>query len=214
MTAGDLAARALVAAGDPATGGYYTLQMAQDAIDAAQVLMSFTTLCLETTQAFTVTTPAVDLSSVWTDGIVPLRLRIGGAKIRPANLGMFAAAEPGWYAASGTPSRYAMVGDNLLVLNKTTGAGVSVQLTYARLSAQLTDPSQSLEIPEEFQPALVEFAVPWLRMSEGGQEFTKVLPRLKAFAEAQSQLADNVRKRSIANAFDALPYEMSKAVGK
>lgn len=212
MTAGDLAGRALVAAGDAVTGGYYSIQMAIDAIDAAQALMSFTTLCLESTMTITPNAATYDLNGIWSDGIVPLRLRVSGAKLRPVNLNKFAAIDPAWISTSGTPTMYATSGDNLLCLNKHNGS--AIQFTYARLSARLTSGSQSLEIPEEYQPSLVEFAVPWLRMSEGGQEFVKVLPRLGAFMEAQGQLADNVRKRSMANAYDNLPYELDLKIMK
>jgi hypothetical protein len=63
------------------------------------------------------------------------------------------------------------------------------------------------EIPEEYQPSLIDAAMTLLRLKEGGQEFAKELPRWKAFLGTAVECAEDVRRRNRAAGYDKQPIE-------
>lgn len=216
MTGLELRDRLLERAGEnPAQPGFYTAQQALDALNAAQRLFVLLTLCLETTGTLPLAanTSFYHLLPTFADFLLPLRVRVagaGGAKLEPCRLEDMAALDVSWPAAAGTPSKYALLGFDLLAIYKRPGAtGTSLSVTYARCPVTLTAGS-SPEIPEEDHEALILAGVPILRMAEGGQEFTKTLPLFREFLRIADKRANYVRTRSLAQRYDRVPSEIAR----
>jgi hypothetical protein len=67
----------------------------------------------------------------------------------------------------------------------------------------------SPEVPEAYHRTLLDFAVPRLRVKEGGQSLESEMPRLDEFLSAAGQLAGYVRARSQSRGYDKLPPELT-----
>lgn len=215
MTAAQLMARTLKRLDEDAGGGFYTPAEALVALNRGQRLFVLLTLCLETTA-----TLPLDAGVVWYrlldefgTFLLPLRLRVagaGGAKVRPARLADLDALSATWQAAEGTPARYACLGfDQFAIYPHPAAGGTSLDVTLAFCPSAMTEGSTP-EIPEEDHPALIDFAIPVLRLKEGGQEFAKSLRYLDRFFEAAAKRAAYVRARSLEQRYDRVPVEWER----
>lgn len=197
---------------DPAHPRHYTAAQALAAVGEAEQLLAFLSLCLEGDATVSLAAGVgvffgSEASPRW---ICPLRIRAGSAKLTPATIEQLAAFNRSWRADSGAaPLRYAMVGPDLVFVHpKPTPNPVNLTVTYARMPAALLA-GNSPEVPEVYHRALLDFAVPRLRVQEGGQALESEMPRLNQFLEAAGMLAGFVRARNQSRGYDKLPPELN-----
>jgi hypothetical protein len=116
---------------------------------------------------------------------------------------------PAWRADAGSPTKYAQDGFDQLAITKQPASSQNLTITYAASPAVLTNNSDVPEIPEEHHPCLIEFAIYWLRLKEGGQELQKTLPMLGSFLDSASKYGEFTRARSKAQMYDHQPFDLS-----
>jgi hypothetical protein len=129
-------------------------------------------------------------------------------KLQPGALHQFAALDNGWYGRAGRPTRYSVVGFGLLTFDRQPDEQWTALITYARMPVSLVEDTDSPEIPEPDHETLIDFAVGFLRIREGGQELQNEAPRLQAFLSAVQKRATQVRMRSLAQRYDHQPPEI------
>ena len=199
---------------DSSSPVFYQTQELTAALNAAQRFFCFITLILQKQVSFALTANEwqYHMLSSYTDWIAPLDVRVsGGGKVAPARIEDIAAANPDWRGATGTPTRYAHLGFDFLALDKhPTASGTTLLITYAHGPAALLLDAGNLEIPEERQPALIDFAIPLLRAKEGGQEFAKTQRYVDRFLEEATETAAFVRARNLSHRYDKLPFELER----
>lgn len=217
MIASDLQARTLLRLGeDPnaaAGNQYYTGTEVLAALNSAQRLMALLTLCLETngTLSLTANTAFYSLLSVFPDLLLPLRIRMSsGVKLKPSRLSDFAALDASWSTTTGTPDRYALLGFDFLAVYMVPNGLLTSTVTYARCPDAMALPGDVPEVPAEFHPALIDGAIPLLRVKEGGQELQKVMSMFDRFLDACQKLADYVRARNKEQGYDYMPVEIQR----
>jgi hypothetical protein len=193
---------------------YYKSFEVLNALDEAQRIFAFLTLCLEKTGslALTANTTWYTLFSTFTDFLLPLRVRInGGDKLRPANTAEMDARNLSWQGTTGTPARYGVLGFDLFFVEPhPTAPGTSLDITFAHEPARLTDEADVPETPEEYHASLIDYTIPRLRAKEGADEFFSALPYLDRFLESAGKLGNYVRERRRAQKYDRLPFELAK----
>lgn len=176
------------------------------------------TLGLEQVAEWTVTpaTTWFHMLDLLPDWICPLRITTqSGAKVRPARMDELTALDPGWIssaaAADQPPTRYAALGADLLALYKQPpGAGIVLNVTYARSPVTMVSDTDIPEMPAEYHSHLVDYGVYTARQPEGAQEFEKVLPNLDSFLNAATRYAAYVRARNRGSQYDKTPFELEK----
>jgi hypothetical protein len=213
MTLGELVDRCLREIGETSTVQpvTYSRQEARDALNEAQRLFALFTLCLEAEGTLTTTVSGsfYYVSSQIPDFLAPLRiLTPGRLTVRPSTLGHMEALNQSWRITPGLPKRYAVLGWDLLALDPRPDAAYLLPVQYAKSPAKLVTDGQSPEIPAEDHEALLDCAIPVMRLKEGGSQLAKVLPRFEAFLAAVKRRADYVRARSRDNQYDSLPAEL------
>ncbi len=143
------------------------------------------------------------------DWIVNLRIAlVSGTKVRPAQLDELTANDSGWMASPGTPSRYAPEGSDLIALDHQPAAPLVVRLTYARAPHPLVADGDVPEIPANYHPLLVGYAVNAIRQVEGSQEFEKSLGLFNDFLDGAVTYGDYIRDRNKGARYDAVPFEL------
>lgn len=214
MTVSELQTRILDRLGDdPSTTAdlmHYTPQEVLVALNQCQRMFVLFTLCLEATTTCQLTGVAFySLLSSIADWLAPLRFRnAGGVKMRPARLSDLAALDASWSGQSGTPERYSLSGFDLLGVYKQNSSILTV--TYARCPVDLTSTSQTPEIPVRYHPALIDGAIPLLRVKEGMQEWQKTLPMWDRWLGAIAECAERVRARNKEQGYDTYPVELKR----
>lgn len=180
------------------------------ALNQALYLLQLLTLCLEKTASLTLTaaTPHLGIRGQLTDYLVPLRLTVAGARLRPITMQDLDSLDAGWQVSAGTPIRYGTRGINLLFVYRQPATDTTALLTYAYVPAALASGSDSPGFPEEYHESLIKFALVWLRLKEGANEFDKVLPLLGEFIADAKKLNAYVRARSLAAQYDTLPFQL------
>jgi hypothetical protein len=185
------------------------------AINEGQQLAAWLTLCLEKTAAFPIgATHSLDpngcfyqVRPVLTDFLVPLRLTLGGVRLRPAGLAQLDAENDAWQATASTPARYACLGFNLLIV--TPQASVTTQMTYAYSPPALVQDADTPVIPEAYHSSLVDYGVYRIRLKEGAQALARGMERLGTFLDDMTKLAEYIRERSVAARYDVTPFELA-----
>ena len=198
--------------GAAASNRYYTDAEALSRLDAAQRLFVLLTLCLETSGTFILQpqTAIYQVQTQFADWLLPLRIRVGGKKVRPARFAELRALDGQWSKTRGDhPTRYAVRGFDLIgfwpsPIDNTPAA----QVTYAR--SPIAIGSGSPEIPEEYHSCLVDGAIVLMRCKEGGQEFQKVLPLWDRFMGEAQRLGELVKARNREQGYDYLPFELAR----
>ncbi len=196
-------------------GTYYPSSEVLGAINEGQRLFVLLTLCLEKTATLSdiqLVSYRLLQQSGFEDFLCPLRIRVsGGARLQASRLGELDALDDDWQATAGTPDRYAVLGLDLLCLNKQpASSGTDLSITYAHAPAIITAVGSSPEIPAEYHTDLVDYAIHALRVKEGGKDFLDTLPLLNRFLENASKLNAHVRARGLAHRYDRLPAELEK----
>lgn len=213
MTHSELQARTLARLDeDPAGAGYHTGIDVTDGLNWAQRFFALLSLCLEKSASFTLTgaTTWFKVRLTLTDWLLPLRMEVANVKLRSVRLADLDALDASWQASAGTPSRYSLLGLELLAIYKQPALDTAATMTYARVPAALAAAGDSPEIPEECQPLLIDGAALYCRLKEGGQELDKVLPNLKRLVEGAGALGKYVRQRSLDQRYDRLPAEVQR----
>jgi hypothetical protein len=218
MIASDLQDRLLERLGDTQTGeyvqvGYYTPAEALNWLNAVQRIFVLLTLCLETTEPFIVSPGAAffHMMAEYPDWLLPLRVSVaGGSRVLPSRLSELAALDANWSSSAGVPARYGLVGFDLLAVYQQPVGEVSLDLTYARCPDLMVNPDDEPEIPAEYQPELIEGAIPLLRAKEGGGELQKVMAAWDRFMDAAGKLAEYVRARNKELGYDRMPAELRR----
>ena len=185
------------------------------AINEGQQLAAWLTLCTEKTASFALgSTHSQDangcfyqLRPVLTDFLVPLRFTLGGVRLRPASLSQLDAENSAWQATAATPTRYACLGFNLLIV--TPQASGTAQMTYAYSPPALVNDTDVPAIPEAYHRNLVDYGVYRIRLKEGAQALARGLGRLNLFFDSMTELGDYIRDRSVAARYDITPFEMA-----
>ncbi len=213
MTNAEILDRCTVRLGDSLGGGHYTRGEILVAVNQVYRLMCFLTLCLETTEPFTLTTGDAfhKMLDTFGDWILPLRIRLSsGQKLFANRLVDLAALDSSWSATGGTPERYALLGFDLLCVYKVPTFDVVAQVVYARTPAPLADDSGEPETQEEYHQSLIDGAVSFLRVKEGAQEWQKTLPSWDRYMSACNKLASYVRARNKELGYDHMPFELAR----
>lgn len=215
MTTGEILDRTTARLGDTvgSINSYYTRAEILVAVNQVYRLMCFLTLALEATVIFplTATTAFYKMLVTYADWILPLRIRLsGGAKLLPVRLVDLAALSTTWSVTAGTPERYALLGFDLLCVFKQPPSALDVQIVYARTPATLSVDSDEPEIPLEYHQALIDGAIPLLRIKEGAQEWAKTLESWNRYMDSVQGLGDYVRHRNREQGYDNMPFELAR----
>jgi hypothetical protein len=221
MTAGDAIARVQERLDeDPSKTSptYYPDSEVMVALNEAQRFFVLLTLCLETTLGWTIpaTTTFYYMRATFEDWLLPLRVTLpSGARVRPARLAELDALDSGWQANIGaagtTPARYCSLGFDFMAVYPQAGVGgVNVNVTYARAPLALVAMTDVPEIPEDYHPALCDYAIPRVRLKEGGQELGKSKVYQERFMSEAARMAAFVRERNLALRYDNLPFELRR----
>lgn len=219
MELSDLQSRVLDRVGEIAGAApgnqFYQPNEATNALNSAQRLMVLLTLCLETTAEFDLEaeTAFYSMLTVFPDWLLPLRMRLNVAgKLKPGRLSDFAALDSAWSTTLGQPDRYALLGFDFLAVYKVPYADMemTVSCTYAQCPAVLVNATDVPQVPEEYQPALIDGAIPLLRIKEGAGELEKTMPNWNRFLDACQKLGDYVRARNKEQGYDYLPVELAR----
>lgn len=218
MTGPELNSRLLKRLGeDPALPRFFTSAHAYAALNEAQQFFVLLTLCLEAEVTLPVSGFELDARTTAANWLVCLALRRSdGTKIQPATLGAMAARDPFWQSSTGAIQRYATAGFSTLFVSP--WGVTNVTATYAR-GPVLISASVDPEIPEEYQPCLLDYAQVRLRLHQGAQLLAADMPLLNSFMEAVTKCAAYVRARSLDLRYDVLPPEVkmpdwSRVLGK
>lgn len=148
-------------------------------------------------------------SGLFSDWIVPLRIATAaGAKVRASTLQELTSLDSQWISSPGNPVRYTHVGADLLGLYQQPAGGATLNVTYSCAPAALVNTTDVPQIPAEYHPLLVDYAIYRCRQTEGGEELAKVLPLYDGFLDGVQAYGDYVRARNLGNRYDALPFEL------
>ena len=214
----DMSARVSQRLAEAASPVFYPGAEIIAAINEGLRFFTLLTLALERTATWTVppfsvngSVPYFHLLQYFPDFIVPLRIATStGAKVRPASLTDLDSLDSQWWNSPGNPMRYASLGVDLVALYQQFPVGGTLQVTYARGPVPLVQPGDVPEIPEQFHPRLIDYAIYRCRMVEGSNEFGKALPYFNSFLDGAQVYGDFVRERSKAQKYDRMPYELSR----
>jgi hypothetical protein len=191
---------------------YWTANEMRHAINQAQRLWCFLTLCIERTVSFTLTNAQAfySINDQITDFLAPLRVSFSGTRLRSDTIHNLDLRDSTWRARPGNPTRYAQSGFDLLAVTPQTVSGSNtLSFTYAAEPAELTSDADVPEIPSEQQPHLVDGAFYFLRLKEGGQELQNAADYLKRFLAAAQKYASFVRSKSRGQLYDRAPFDLA-----
>ncbi len=191
------------------------------ALNQAYLTFVLLTLCLEKTATITLAAgkPIYGIRNLLPDYLRPLRVTSGDpvARLRPCSFRDLDALDTRWQDTNlsanpvDPPSRYFTVGCNLFGVWRQPTADVSADVTYAYLPPPLAAGGDVPLTPEEYHESLVKFALVWVRLPEGAGELAKVTPLLGEFLADAAKLGGYVKARSVAAAYDSLPFEIKAA---
>lgn len=208
MTHAQLRTELLRAVGEnPAAPVFHTAAAATAALNAAQQVYAAMTLCIETSATLS--------SNGWTASasaiprlIVPLRVRYGFTRLQPRTVNELQALSANWLAHVDAPDSYLWLGWDLFrPYPVPTGGPHGYSVLYAASPAPLVADNDVSQIPAEDHQALLHYAVPRLRLAEGGSELAKGIPRLSLFLDAVKKRAAMVQARMRDLNYDTRPAE-------
>jgi hypothetical protein len=210
MTGLDLAARTLKRLDqDPAGPVYFSQQEILNALDKGQRLFALATLCLENIVTFPLTsgTAFYSMLPTYPNWLLPLRAANGaGQKVNFSTLEELHALDDAWRSNTGSASHYGCLGFDLLFVR---GTGDALTICYAREPDALGDGTAEVEIVEDYQPCLIDYAIARARAKQGGQEFSKALPYFERFLGSMKAAADDTKRRSAGAGNDRQPFEFA-----
>ncbi len=205
MTFAELRARVLKRLDDDGFG--YTAAEVNSAINEGLQFFAWLTLCLEGAGDLT-TGASIQPLAIFPDYIAPLRVTVGGVKIRPATPAQLDALDNNWRANTGAPARYWSKGWNLMGFYGSAGA--TAAMVYARSAAPLANDGDVPEIPELYHPVLADYGVYRVLAPQGGSMLAKALTYFAGFLAAATRVNALVRARSLALRYDTLPMELER----
>ncbi len=211
LTVADLIARVYERL-DADDGTYYTLPEVAHALDMAQRLFAWLTLCLEHRASFSLQAgqafPSIhsNIADLW----VPLRvsLQTTGARLLPVALDDLDKLDDDWQNTAGTPRYYCMMGFDFMAVYPQPSAPVTLHVTYAAEPQQITQFGGVLEVPSDAAPLLVDGAIWILRLKEGGPELQSTLENLDRFVKGVQRYRQYIESRSKAQLYDSVPAEL------
>lgn len=180
------------------------------AIAEGQELAAWLTLCFETTVTLTLTggnTWSL-LRAILPKYLLPLRIMGATGRIRPCTLAELDALNPTWQGEPGTPARYIAMGFSVFAISPQPALDTDVQFTYARSPDQPVYDA-FLELPEAYQPALIDYGIYKVKLKEGGQSLQRGVLHLNRFLDEMTKLGEYVRAKSRAARYDVLPFELA-----
>jgi hypothetical protein len=158
-----------------------------------------------------------------TDGFDEMQFDQPGAQtqtvtpVRPATLQELGALDREWkLARDGPVARYGVQGIDYFFIYPAPSRAETTSLivTYAAEASPMVSAESVPEIPEEFHPALVDYALCTLPMRFGGSELSRMVPRWDMFMQAVQQCASYIRNRNRAHQYDTVPPELVLAAPK
>jgi len=207
MTASEIATRIITRIDDdPVTPVSVSAAEVLSAINEGQDLASLLTLCLEKTVDFSLAGTFYTPRPLFPDFLVPLRLSVGGVRLRPSTIAELDALNPEWQDFGGTPSRYCTLGSNFLAVYPQSA--VTAKFTYAYSPVALSS-GDTPAIPAAYHPDLVEYGVYRVRLKEGAQQLARGLGNLNKFLDSMQELGGLVRAKSRAARYDVQPFELA-----
>jgi len=210
---GQMAARVSERLAEGGAPTFYPASKIIDGLNEGYGFFVFLTLAIERTAPWVVApnTTFHHLLPVFPDWIVPLRIATAsGARVRFSFLADLAARDSQWLVSPGYQvSRYTFQGSDLIGVYQQPTAPQTLTVTYAAGPAPLTDDASVPEIPVEYHPALVAYAIYYLRQVEGAQEFGKALKYFQEFLEAAGKHGAYVRSRNLGCKYDTVPFELA-----
>lgn len=194
---------------DDSGGVFYLTSEVTSAINKAQRIFAFLSHCIERSATLTLVADQYNYKlkddSDFATFLLPLRAVCNGARLQSRTVGWMDAKNTRWRLKRDTPTDYAMLGFDLLFCYPTPDAsGFEIDLTFVAEPVALSSGSDVPEIFEEDHPALIDFAIYWLRLKEGGLESQNTMPMLKRFLEAASMRAAAQRAQGLAQKFDRI----------
>ncbi len=210
LTLGELKLRLSEMLDDPFV--YWTENEVRHALNQAQRLWCFLTLCLERTVTFTLTNAQAfySIDDQVTDFLCPLRVSFSGARLKSDTLHNLDLRDSTWRARPSNPTRYAQSGFDLLAVTPQTVTGTNtISFTYAAEPAELSLDSDAPEIPPDQQPHLVDIAYYILQLKVGGQELQNAAQYLKRGLAAAEKYASFVRAKSRGQLYDRPPLDLA-----
>lgn len=207
ITAGDLIAR-IYERLDGDEQYYYTLAEASHAIDVAQRLFAWITLCIEHRFVFTLTAgeafPSIRTQIV--DFWVPLRVSLAsGERLLPVTLDDLDKFNSNWQSTPGVPRYYAQMGFNLMAVYPQPTGTTTLHITYA------AEPFNGfLQLSSDVAPLIVDGAIWMLRLKEGGPEVLQsTMENLDRFVKGAQRYRTYIAARSKAQLYDSVPHELT-----
>jgi hypothetical protein len=192
------------------TGTYYPATLG--ALNEAQRFFCLLTLCLEKTASFPLTaaTPFYHVLPTFGDFLLPRRmLNSAGQRLRPAKLAELDALDSSWLARPGIPTRYVVLGLDLLAVYPQPVGADTLSVTYARAPVALTAGSQVPEIETRSHYALSNYAAYASRTPEGGQEFAKFIQFFNEFLDEAQEVQALVKERNRDLQYEKNPFELA-----
>lgn len=196
---------------ESSTPTWWTLAEVKLAINKAQRFFAFLTLAVERTASFAIDTNAFyTISTSLSDFILPLKIyNAAGSRVYPYKLYELQQENPAWRSDAGSPTKYAQAGFDLLAITKQPASSENLSFTYAATPTAMSGNTDTPEIPEEHHPALIKFAIYYLRLKEGGADLQSVLPLLNEFLDEAQKFGEFTRARSKAQQYDAQPFDLA-----
>jgi len=194
---------------DPVSPVYWTTAEVDAALNRGQRLFALITLCLESIVTYPLTpgTAFYHMLATYPDWLQPLRVSLGGLKVRPADIDELDARDDVWEASVAATTEYGCLGMDLFYVRGTTG---TLEIAYARMPALMVGDNDPCEIIDASQPCLIDYAIARLRAKQGGQEFTKARPYFQRFLSATRAAAKDTMERSIRAGHDRQPFELKR----
>jgi hypothetical protein len=129
-------------------------------------------------------------------------------QVRASRLRELAARDPEWMLArNATVERYALQGVDLLSIYPCPAdADTALRITHAAQAQTLADDNQEPEIPAEYHPALISYALATLPLAQGGSELARFAGEWRIYVLAVQECAAWVRSRARGRGYDTQPF--------
>ena len=138
-----------------------------------------------------------------------LRCQINGKEVTIDSLSDLDRFRPGWQNSTGTPTRVALAGHNLLALSPVpNSADISIVVDFVRNSPVPTLSGDFLQVPKEDLEVFYDYCVHLGMFKKGGEQFAATIPLYERFV--QSALSYNTRLRTNAILFNELMGKAAK----
>jgi len=194
-------------------GTYYTTAEVIHALNVAERLWALLTLCIEHNFSVQIGFAGESFTDAPLGTIVPLQVNYGNIPVplKPETLHQFAARNSNWRnEAAGVPKRFAWAGWDLVAVSPPPISPL-VAAKVAREPFAMTIIQDTPGIEPEQQVHLVDFAIAFLRLKEGGQEMANAMEYMKRFLDAAEKYSRFNRSRTKGQVYDGVqPPDLSQ----